>query len=263
MNARSPLAWAGVCAWGAVFGVLLPLTAVWPEGPVASVLGFGLAFSLLAGAVVVGSLGAAVSGWRRPAVLLGLALAAAAAAGGRQLEGAPSALLVGAALLAGGCWLGAALGRGVQEAAHLWPLVIVGVGADIWSVTTPEGITNQVVVEGEGPPGILQLLVLSIPVPGVGVHPVLGIGDVLFSGLLLGAAFGLGLSLRRCALGLVAGYGLTLAALLAVQLPLPALPFIAVSAVAALGRSAAPRTGELLLAGGFLLLLFGGRALLW
>ncbi len=254
------LGWAGLAAWGAAFGCLLAVTSRWPTDPASMIAGFVGAFSMLAVVVVVSGAGAAVSGWSRRALGLALLAAILVAAAGRQLETAPAALLVGAALVAGGGWLGAGIGRGVQEASHLWPLVVVGVGADLWSVTTPEGFTNQVIVEGEAP-AVLSLIVVSLPVPGVGIEPVLGVGDILFTGLLLGAATTLGLSLRRCVVGLAVGYALTLVALLVLALPIPALPFIAFGAVVALGAEAPVRAKEMAMAAGFVLLLFGGRAL--
>ncbi len=252
------LGWASIAAWGAAFGCLLALTGRWPTDDVSLVVGFVVAFAALSAVVVVGSAGAALSAWSRRAIAGGLVAAVCVALAANQLEGAPAALLMGAALVGAGCWVGAGLGRGVQEAAHLWPLVAVGVGADIWSVTTPSGFTNQVVVEGEAP-ALLSFIVLSVPVPGIGVQPVLGVGDVLFTGLLLGAVAALGLSMKRCLVGLAIGYALTLVTLLVLALPIPALPFIAVGAVAALGRQAPARVKEMAMAVGFVLLLFGAR----
>lgn len=249
------LGWAGLAAWGSAFGCLLAATTYVSAHPV---VGFVGAFAILTVVVLVSAAGAAVSAWSRNAVILALLFAVGLAAAGHQLEGAPGALLIGAALVAGGGWLGAGLGRGVQEAAHLWPLVVVGVGADIWSVTTPQGFTHQVVVEGAAP-AVLSLIVVSVPIPGIGLQPVLGVGDILFTGLLLGAAAKLELSLPRCAIGLAVGYGLTLLTLLVLQLPIPALPFIAVAAAVALGREAPVRLREMLLAAGFVLLMFGAR----
>ena len=252
------LGWAGIAAWGAAFGCLLVVGDRWPTDEISVALGFVGAFAALSAAVAAGGAAAAVSGWSRGEIAAAAVVAAGVAAGANQLDGAPAALLMGAALLAAGSWVGAGLGRGVQEAGHLWPLVAVAVGADIWSVTTPSGFTNQVVVEGRAP-ALLSFIVLSVPVPGIGVQPVLGVGDILFTALLLGAVDTLGLSMRRCVVGLGVGYALTLACLLVLELPIPALPFIAVAAVAALGREAPLRAREMAVAGGFVGLLFAGR----
>ena len=52
--ARPGLAWTVVAGWGASFGLLLVALRFWPAGALASVLGFVLAFSLLAATVVTG-----------------------------------------------------------------------------------------------------------------------------------------------------------------------------------------------------------------
>lgn len=253
-----PGTWIGLAAWGAVFGLGLIVTPVWPTAALAAVAGFALIFAALAGVVLAGGAGAAVAGadWRLTGLLV--VVGGGLIAGGAQLDDAPSALLIGAGLLLAGNALGARLGREVQAASYLWPLVVVALGADIWSVTTPEGVTHQMVEDGL-PPGV-PLIILSLPVPGVGLSPVLGIGDVLFCGLLLGAVARLELSMKRALLGLAIGYGACLVGLVILASPIPALPFLGVAGVAALGRSAAPVPKELgmaiLFVGGFFLVRF-------
>lgn len=253
-----------MAAGGAIFGLALIVSPLWPVGEDASsriitaIGGFVLVFGALAGVVMLGGAGAALTGadWRVTGLL---ALAGGTLiAGGAQLEEAPSALLVGAGLLLAGNALGARLGREVQAASYLWPLVVVALGADIWSVTTPEGVTNQMVEDGL-PPGV-PLIILSLPVPGVGLSPILGIGDVLFCGLLLGAVARLDLSMKRALIGLSAGFFACLIGLVILASPIPALPFLGIGGVAALGRSAAPVPKELgmaiLFVGGFFLVRF-------
>lgn len=261
---RHPGSWIGLASWGAIFGLALIITPIWPLGvdpqaqAIASIIGFALVFAALAGVVLVGGAGAAVAAadWKATAALVGLG--GGLLVGGAQLEDAPSALLVGAGLLLAGNALGARLGREVRAASYLWPLVVVALGADIWSVTSPEGVTHQMVEDGL-PPGV-PLIILSLPVPGVGLSPVLGIGDVLFCGLLLGAVVRLGLSLQRVLVGLGVGFALCLAGLVILASPIPALPFLGIGGVAALGRSAKPVPRELGLAilfvGGFFLVRF-------
>ncbi len=223
-------------------------------------MGFVVAFSALSAVAVVAAAGAGqarVGG--RP-----IALAAAVALGVFVLgqwaawPDGVRGLLQGAALLCLCTWGGAALGHRVDHARYLWPLVLVAVGADVWSVTTPEGVTQQVVVQGQAPL-LMDLLVLTLPVPGVGVTPVLGVGDLLFAGLLAGAVARHGLSMPRLAAGLGVGFALTLVALLAIQLPIPALPFLGTAGVAALGGAARPSARELALAIGVVAALFALR----
>lgn len=223
-------------AWAALFGLTLIASPWVPQTPFATMISFGAVFCALAGVVIAGSHGAAQVGasWRQVGVMTALGLAAVA--GGAALEGAPSALLIGAGLIFAASAIGARLGHEVDEASYIWPLVIVALGADIWSVTTPEGVTRQMVGDGL-PPGV-PLIILTLPVPGLGLSPVLGIGDLLFSGLMLGAVARLGLSTRRVVLGLAVGFMCCLAGLFVWAVPLPALPFIGLAGVIALGRQA-------------------------
>ncbi|MCB9536277.1 MAG: hypothetical protein H6704_08425 [Myxococcales bacterium] len=257
---RTSSAWLGPVAFGLTYAILFALAAPWPGGEWASVVGFVLAFGALAAVVVFAGDGAARARLARDSAIVALVGGAAAVALG-VVGGLPPAvggLVAGLGLLVGGTWLGAALGRGVQDAAHLWPLVLVAMGADAWSVFAPEGLTRQVVVEGETPL-VARLVVLSLPVPGVGVEPVLGVGDVVFTALLLGAARGLDLPMRRAIGGLLVGYALCLVALVVLALPLPALPFLGLGFAVALGRHAATRARDVALALGFVGLLFGLR----
>jgi hypothetical protein len=231
-------------------------------GPVAGRLGFLLAFTMVSAAVVLGALGAAHAALSRRVVLTALLPGAAILAVTQvaDLPPAPMGVIAGAVLLLLGSWIGAALGRGVHEASYLWPLVMVALGADLWSVTSPEGVTNQLVVES-GTSMVTSLILLGAVVPGVGPSPLLGLGDVVFSGFLAGAVVRLGLSSNRLAAGLAVGYALTASALLVLELPLPALPFIGIAGVAALGWAARPKASEVATAAGFLALLFGLRLL--
>lgn len=255
---------AAPLAWTATFGLLWLLALPWPQSPGATVLGFAVAFSALCATVIYAADAAArLAPARRQvlaAVVLGGGLAYAATR--VPVPAAAAALVGGGAVLTACAWLGAALGRGMQSPAHVWPLVVVALGADVWSVTAAEGFTQQVVVQDQGPPGLLQMIVLAVPVPGVGVEPVLGVGDVAFTGLLLGAVRALELPVRRALIGLGAGYALCLGALIVLALPIPALPFIGVAAAAALGSAIRPRPRELALAAGFIGLMFAARLVL-
>jgi hypothetical protein len=113
-------------------------------------------------------------------------------------------------------------------------------------VLAPEGVTRQV-VEGNAPVA-LNMLVLAVPIPGVGVQPLLGVGDVTFTAFLVGAVRALGLPVARLCLGFAVGFGLCLLGLLALGLPLPALPFLGVAGAAGLGALVRPQWRELALA---------------
>lgn len=249
-----------ITAWGATTAGLHLLSGHWPDDELAARGGFMLAFALLSVTVIVGAMGAARAALPGRIVAVSLVPAAILAAVLLRGDLAPPAvdLLLGAAVLSEGVWIGAALGRGVMRASHLWPLVVVAVGADLWSVVSPEGVTHQLVVEG--PPvdaWWLGLVMLHLPVPGLGSSPLLGVGDVLFTGLLCGAAHQLGLNTTRLGLGLAAGFGVTLIGLLVFAVPLPALCFLAPLGVAALGSEARPSAREMALAMGVVVALFG------
>ena len=233
---RHPGAWLGVMAWAALFGLAFIASPWVPQAPVATMISFGVVFCGVAGVVILASAGAALvaTDWRTAGLIAlvgGLTIAA-----GTQIGGALSVFIVGAGLILASSAIGARLGHEVLEASYLWPLVIVAVGADIWSVTTPEGLTQQLIGDGTLPAA--SLLILTLPVPGLGLSPVLGVGDLLFSGLLLGAVTCLGLSLRRAVIGLAVGFACCLAGLFIWAVPLPALPFIGLACVIALGREA-------------------------
>lgn len=257
-------AWSGLLAWGLGSAVLNLVAPLWPQqDAIASRLGFVLAFGMVATAVVVGAIGAArarLSGRITAAALLPGALVIAVAHWA-ELPPAAMGVISGAVLLVLGTWIGAGVGRGVTQASYLWPLVLVAVGADVWSVTSPEGVTNQLVNAPTAPNAVsaIQFIVLGVTVPGVGPSPLLGVGDVLFTGLLAGAVVTLGLSVSRLVVGLTVGYALTAAALLALEMPLPALPFIGLAGVAAQGASAKPKLSELAMGLVFLGVLFGAR----
>ncbi|MEE2789370.1 MAG: hypothetical protein VX589_18675 [Myxococcota bacterium] len=131
----------------------------------------------------------------------------------------------GGLLLLSTSLVGVCIGHEVQERAHLWPLIIVAVCFDLWSVTAPTGVSQNLIVSHEAD-AVSQFLLLSVPIPGLGLQAVLGIGDLVFSGLLIGATHTLALPWRLGLIGQWAGYGLCLMLLYLVQLPLPALVLV-------------------------------------
>ena len=94
-------------------------------------------------------------------------------------------LLVDSALVAGAWAIGTTIGRRVQHPAHLLPACVVAASADLVSLLSPEGPTHAI-VESER---ALSVLAVWFPVPGTGaVAPALGVGDLLFIGLVFGVA---------------------------------------------------------------------------
>ncbi len=253
MNKRS-LLWYLPLAWSLLFLSLLLLSLIWPQG--AGVSGFVLSFL---GLSVLSLSGALTASWATPkrGVIISslfLALPLSLLPGLLGVSEIWGAFLAGLGLITAMTWLGVGIGRGVQEASHLWPLVIVALSADIWSVTDPSGVTQQLILDEQAPSLFSALLLLQLPVPGLELSPILGLGDLIFTGLLYGAIATLQLSWRRLSLGLLLGYLLCLLTLLALQIPLPALPFLGLAGVLALGRSAPVRFKEL----GLAFLFLGG-----
>lgn len=236
--------WVGVAAWAGAVGLLLALARTSLD----ALPGFVLAFAATGAVVVAAAAGRALRP-PRPSVAVaavGLGALASYAAATWVRPEALAALVAGLGLLLAGTWAGVTLGGRVGHARYIWPLVIVAAGADLWSVLAPEGITRQI-VEGHAPVA-LNMLVLAVPVPGVGVKPLLGVGDVTFVGFLVGAVRALGLPMARLCLGFAVGFGLCLLGLLTLGLPLPALPFLGVAGAAGLGALVRPQWRELALA---------------
>ena len=155
--------------------------------------------------------------------LTGLVLLSAAAWRGTRsgllLPG--SGVLIGLLLL--GTGVGALVGRRIEHPGHLLFVAVVSSLADIWSVTQPGGISKAIVEE----PLALSLAALPWPMLGSGeLAPLLGVGDVVFTGLYLAASRAHALPLRRSVLALAAGYAITTALVIATQRPIPVLPML-------------------------------------
>lgn len=227
----------------------LPFALLWILGraPAPPLLAGALAFFGGVAAVIGGAWALAPADWR----LAGAALAGALAGGlcaafGQVVEGAPTlelAFVAGIAQLCLGLSLGAVIGRQVRDPAWIWPLALVAAAADVMSVMSPEGPTQQIVAEG---PGLLWVItLLHLPANGAPI-PTFGIGDVVFSGFLMAAAVACGRPRWRGAVGLAAGFGACFLALWITARPTPALPFIGPAVALALWTR--PRPRELLMA---------------
>ena len=247
--------------WHGGFGLLLILDEYWPSSHPAALLGYVLSFTALATCVVVSAWVAANAPW--PSRSLVISALVCFSAGVVLDTGLPSltAFLRGALLLVVAAQIGAFFGRGVQDRSHIWPLVIVAVLVDTWSVFSHDGLSHALVVEGAAP-AVHPLLLFSFPVPGVGVTPVLGVADLLFSGLLLAAFKALGFSLRLPLVGLAIGFCLCLFAVSLTGLPIPALVFIAPIPPLLFGRRLRPHWPEIILALVFVVVLLSAMEIL-
>ncbi len=249
--------------WTGLFGLLWLVNLSDAVGSLPGRLTFSVTFLLLVCSVL---LAATLAGKASPSIRSGAAVALWAALGAYAamslIESRPPlAFAVGGVLLVGSTWLMASLGREVISPTYLWPLVLVVVCFDFWSVFSPDGVTNQLVTAPKGP-AMFNFLVFTVPIPGMGLQPVLGIGDALFLGFLAGAVHHLNLPPQRFLSGVVAGFVLCLVALLIWEKPLPALIFVAPATAIALGRSISTSPKEMLTAVAFVTLIFGTKVLL-
>ena len=225
--------WIAAIAWAEVLFVgahrLAPSLQVSPL--VAYVVGFS--------AVV---LMAIVCAWRCPPMRRpALALLAVPALGLYLVQHARSdldaALIVTACLLFGGTLVGSAVGSAIEHAGHLVFVAIVSAAADVFSVFHPSG-PSSAVVQSE-----VALSLLALPWPFLGgstIEPFLGVGDVVFTALYIACARKHGLSLGRTALALTLGYAVTMVAVVALEVAVPALPFLGLAMVAAHAQARQP-----------------------
>ena len=124
--------------------------------------------------------------------------------------------------------LGGTLGRHVQHAAHLLPACAVAAAADLASLLSPEGPSHAIARSDRA----LSVLATWFPVPGSGaVSPALGIGDLLFIGLVLGVAEVHALPRGRCVGACALGTLLAGGAALWLNVAIPALVPIAAAVV--------------------------------
>jgi hypothetical protein len=136
---------------------------------------------------------------------------------------------VDAALVAIASATGGAIGERVQRPGHLLPAAAIAAAADIASVVSSWG-PSHTIAESER-----ALSVAAIGFPVIGTHavaPVLGVGDLVFVALLLGAARRHELPyLRIVGLALL---GIALAGFASARtgVPIPALPAIGATVIA-------------------------------
>ena len=171
------------------------------------------------------------------------------------------AWLAGGFLIVGGMWLCASLGHEVVSPTYLWPLTLVVVLMDSWSVLSPDGITHQI-IHSTSTVEQYNFMILSLTIPGIGLVPILGMGDVLFVAFMAGAVEHLKLSSQKFLTGAGIGFIVCLLALFIWEQPLPALTFVAPAIVITLGKEAFSTKKEVLTAVVFVGVLFGIKTFL-
>jgi hypothetical protein len=246
--------------WFGSFGLLLIVDRAWPSNAAGEVA-FILSFSVLCLCVVVtvsfiaksiGNARADFSYVVGACVLLFLGIFL-------PIETIGFAPLFGFALLTSAAIIGGYLGRQIQEPQHFWPLISVALAFDCWSVFSTSGFTQNVVLE-QAREAQSSLFLMAMPIPGMGLTHMLGVGDVVFSAFLLSAIVRLRLEFRQAVWALAAGFAACLGCLMVFHVPTPALIFIGPAMGISLGRSIKPRPKEMLMAVCFV--LFGYLSLI-
>jgi hypothetical protein len=174
-----------------------------------------------------------------PSSRLATAIIAAIALGAFALAGVNSttaAVVVDTALVALAWGLGATIGRRIEHPGHLLPACVVVACADAASVVSQWGPTHAI-AESER---ALSVMVISFPVPGeASVAPALGVGDLVFMAIVLGAAAVHGLSVVRTAL--LCGVGTLIAGVASAVLATAVPALLPIGAAVVIGLPAARR----------------------
>jgi hypothetical protein len=168
---------------------------------------------------------------------LAAALVAAVALGAFALAGVTStlaAVVVDTALVALAWAIGATIGAHIEHPGHLLPACVVVACADAASVASQWGPTHAI-AESER---ALSVMAICFPVPGeASVAPALGVGDLVFMAIVLGAAAVHGLSVARAAILCWAGTLIAGAASAVLETAVPAL--LPIGAAVVIGLPAA------------------------
>lgn len=229
-----PARWRGLLATLTVTAALFAASVLLaPAVAVPPLHGAALAFALVSLAITgVAVLTPAAHGRQLVGLLGPLLLLVGVVLVRPALPVAVEACAINLALLSFGAVLGSAIGGRVDHVGHLVLLAWVASVVDVVSVFAPEGPTAQVLAS---PEVALPLVTLSWPIFGsASIEPLIGLGDITIAALFGAAARATHQSRARVVVGLLAGFGLTFAALLVFQRALPALPMLSVAVVLAL-----------------------------
>ena len=231
------------------FGLALTPTAAWAANALLSnaavTPGFGNALAF-GGAALLPIVGLSLAATCQTALASALCIGAASVAALLSLavrHANPNAtlLLVDTALVALAWALGTSLGRRVQHASHLLPACVVAASADLVSVLSPEGPSHAIAASDQA----LSVLATWFPVPGAhAVSPALGVGDLLFMGLVLGVARARALPYLRTAFLCLLGTALAGLAAARLGVAIPALLTIALCVVVGLHSARRLRTND-------------------
>jgi hypothetical protein len=125
----------------------------------------------------------------------------------------------------------------IEKSGHLLPVCILGAMVDIWSVFhgPSKHVGAQVAMHQQQvmetglatPPPIVDFLILHWPYPGANMMATLfGLGDLVFVAMFIGASRRFGLPLIKSTLLVLAGLIIATCVAMAINKPIPALPFV-------------------------------------
>lgn len=231
------VAWAGIALTPTVIviaSILAPRLR--PSPAVADLIAFvGATGTALASLVLLSK--APVVRWTRRG-LCAAAVVALIFVGATRATSTLAAVSVAFGLLILAHAIGDFVGEHIEHPGHLFPACVVASAADIVSVVHPKGPSHAVASSARA----LELMAMSFPVMGTSEHaPTIGIGDLLFVALLLGAARRHGLSRARATILIAAG--IALSGLLSAWLStaVPALPAVGLAVVVGIAPARALR----------------------
>jgi hypothetical protein len=157
-----------------------------------------------------------------------------------------------------GLWIG----RRVERASYIWPLVLVGLTLDVVSLAFSSSFTHSVVQSVTEVPERLHPLLVYTPAQGLQM-PLFGLADLAFSMILVSATHGLKLMKARLTIGLSLGCIIGMSLVIWTASPVPLLPFLGVFGALSLGKSIQPTRRDLIQTLGFLLVAISICAVLW
>lgn len=158
--------------------------------------------------------------------------------------------------------IGMWIGRRVESASYIWPLVLVGLALDITSLIFSGSFTHSVVQSVTEVPELPHPLLIYTPGQALKM-PLFGLADVVFAMIMVSAAHGLNLARTRLLIGLYLGGIIGLSLVVWTASPVPLLPFLGVFGALSLGQSIQPMRRDLIQTFVFLLVTLSICAFLW
>jgi len=127
--------------------------------------------------------------------------------------------------------------RAIERPWWLVPIAVCVPLADAWSVFSDRGVTNAVVERAEEDPTWIEWPTIAAPIGGAPYELFgrLGIVDILFMALFIGAAVRWRLGVARVLVACVAGFLATDVLVLRTDLAVPALPTLCIAFLVACG----------------------------